>query len=261
MRGVIQLASFLIKERIIMSDQDQSMNILDHLDELRSRLIITVGAFLVFFIGAFIFVKDIYDWFVKDIDQPLTVLGPLDIIWVYFALAGVIGLALTVPVLILQIWLFIKPALTPKEKKATIIYIPASFLLFIGGLLFGYYVMVPIVFDFLLGLGGDAFNTMFTPQKYFQFILRMTIPFSILFEMPLVVMFLTNLGIITPDGMVRNRKYAYFGLVVTAVLVSPPDFLSDVLILVPLLFLYEVSINLSKVVYRRKLRREKEYSS
>lgn len=104
-----------------MADQDQSMNLLDHLDELRKRLMIVVGAFLVFFIGIFIFVRDIYDWFTRDLEMTLAVLGPLDIIIIYFMLAAVLALALTVPVLILQIWLFVKPALTKKEQKATII--------------------------------------------------------------------------------------------------------------------------------------------
>lgn len=260
MRGVSHLASFHVKERIIMSDQDKSMNILEHLDELRKRLMITIGAFLLFFIIAFIFIGDIYDWFVKDFDQPLTILGPLDIVWIYFALAGVIALALTVPVFILQLWLFVKPALTPQEHRATVIYIPASFLLFVAGLLFGYYIVVPILFDFLLSLGGDSFNMMFTPQKYFQFILRIVLPISILFEMPIVVMFLTSIGIITPNGMMKNRKYAYFGLFVTSVLITPPDFISPILMSIPLIFLYEISIYVSKLVYRKKLKREAQYS-
>ncbi|MDQ0255226.1 sec-independent protein translocase protein TatC [Evansella vedderi] len=238
---------------------DQNMNILDHLDELRKRIMISLAAFIVFFIGVFVFITDIYEWFVKDLDMTLTVLGPLDIIWVYFSLAGVIAFALTIPVLVLQIWLFVKPALTPREQRATIIYIPASFILFVGGLCFGYFVVLPLVLNFLIGLGQDMFVTMFTPDKYFQFVLRMTLPFSILFEMPLVVMFLTSIGIITPEGMKKNRKYAYFALIVVSVLISPPDFISDVLVIIPLLFLYEVSISLSRVVYIRKLKKEKEY--
>ena len=241
-----------------MADQDQSMNLLDHLDELRKRLMIVVGAFLIFFIAIFIFVRDIYDWFTKDLDMTLAVLGPLDIIIIYFMLAAVLALALTVPVLIFQIWLFVKPALTPKEQKATIIYIPASFVLFAGGLAFGYFVVLPIVLSFLLDLGQGTFQTMFTADKYFQFVLRMTLPFSILFEMPLVVMFLTSIGVITPAGMRKNRKYAYFALIVLSVLISPPDFVSDVLVIVPLLFLYEISINMSVLVYRRKMKKERE---
>lgn len=237
---------------------DESMNLLDHLDELRKRLMIVAGSFLVFFIAIFIFVQDIYDWFTQDLEMTLAVLGPLDIIIIYFTLAAVLALAFTVPVLILQIWLFVSPALTEKERKATIIYIPASFLLFIGGLAFGYFIVMPIVLNFLIELGAGTFETMFTADKYFQFLLRMTIPFSILFEMPLVVMFLTSIGIITPQGMKQNRKYAYFALIVVSVLISPPDFVSDILVIVPLLLLYEISINMSYLVYRRKLKREKE---
>lgn len=238
---------------------DESMNILDHLDEVRKRIMIVLGVFIVFFIVVFIFVKDIYEWFTKDLEMTLTVLGPLDIILIYFTLAAVIALALTVPVLILQIWLFVKPALTKHEQKVTIIYIPASFLLFAGGLAFGYFVVLPIVLGFLLDLGSGTFQTLFTADKYFQFVLRMTIPFSILFEMPLVVMFLTSIGIITPDGMRKNRKYAYFALIVVSVLISPPDFISDVLVIIPLLLLYEISINMSRIVYRRKKKEQQKF--
>lgn len=240
------------------SMSDQNMNLLDHLDELRKRIMIILGAFIVFFIASFIFVKDIYDWIVKDLDMQLTVLGPMDIIYVYLMLAGVVALALTVPVIILQIWLFVRPALTDRERKLTLGYIPASLILFLAGLSFGYFIVLPLVLNFLFGLGGDMFTMMFTTDKYFQFVLRMTIPFSILFEMPLVVMFLTSLGIVTPKAMAKNRKYAFFFIVVISVLISPPDFISDVLVIIPLLFLYEVSIVLSKIVYRRKLKRERQ---
>lgn len=236
---------------------DQSMNLLDHLDEFRKRIMIILGAFIVFFIASFIYVKEIYDWFVKDLDMQLTVLGPMDIIYVYFMLAGVIAIGLTLPIVIFQIWLFVKPALTKREQLLTIGYIPASLLLFVAGLSFGYFIVLPLVLNFLFGLGSDMFTMMFTTEKYFSFVLRMTIPFSILFEMPLVVMFLTSLGIVTPKAMRKNRKYAFFMIVVISVLISPPDFISDVLVIIPLLFLYEVSIILSGIVYRKKLKKER----
>lgn len=232
-----------------------NMEIVEHLDELRKRLIIIIGTFIVTFITAFVFVQDIYDWLTKDLDTALAVLGPLDIILIYFSIAAVGALALTVPLIIFQLWLFVKPGLTEEEQKASILYIPASFILFIGGLAFGYFIVLPIVLEFLLNLGEGTFATMFTADRYFQFVLRMTVPFSVLFEMPLVVMFLTSIGVITPQGMHKNRKYAYFAIVIISVLVSPPDFLSDVLVIIPLIFLYEVSISLSKIVYRKRLKR------
>ncbi|RKL67520.1 twin-arginine translocase subunit TatC [Salipaludibacillus neizhouensis] len=231
---------------------EENMNMLDHLDELRKRIMIVVATFIVLLIAVFIYVQDIYEWFTKDLDMPLAVLGPLDIIVIYFTLAAVLAFALTLPVLVFQIWLFVRPGLTMKEQKASLIYIPASFILFLAGLAFGFYVVLPIVLSFLLELGSGTFETMFTADRYFNFVLRMTLPFSILFEMPLIVMFLTTIGLITPAGMKKNRKYAYFALIVLSVLISPPDLLSDILVIIPLLFLYEVSISMAKLVYKKK---------
>ncbi|MGM0899807.1 MAG: twin-arginine translocase subunit TatC [Bacillota bacterium] len=239
--------------------EDKELNVIDHLDELRKRLILTVFAFLVFFVVGFVFVEDIYQFFVQDLDVKLVVLGPSDIVWIYFMIATVIAIAGTIPVLATQIWLFVKPALKPIERKMTLSYIPALFILFIVGLLFGYFVIFPTILNFLVELSGDMVVTNFTADKYFRFILNMTIPFGVLFLMPVVVMFLTSLGIINPYVLSKIRKYAYFVLVVVAVVISPPDIMSDFLVTVPLLFLYEISINLSKIVYRRKMKKEKEW--
>ncbi|MGJ7921816.1 twin-arginine translocase subunit TatC [Neobacillus sp. LXY-4] len=239
--------------------EDKELNIIDHLDELRKRLIITVVSFLTFFIVGFIYVEEIYNWLVRDLAVKLIVLGPSDIIWVYFMLATVIAIAATIPIFALQLWLFVKPALKPFELKISLSYIPALFILFVVGISFGYFVIFPMVMKFLVNLGGDMFVTNFTAEKYFRFVLNMTLPFGVLFELPVVVMFLTSLGIINPFVLQKLRKYAYFILIIIAVTITPPDFMSDFLVTLPLLLLYEISINLSKVVYKRKLKREKEW--
>jgi sec-independent protein translocase protein TatC len=94
--------------------------------------------------------------------------------------------------------------------------------------------------------------TFFTTEKYFQFLLHMTLPFGFLFELPVVIMFLTSLGVLNPYRLQKIRKYSYFVLILTAVLITPPDLLSDILVVIPLIFLYECSVLLSKLVYRRK---------
>ncbi len=236
--------------------KEKELNYIDHLEELRKRLIICVVAFILFFIVGFIFVDDIYRWFVRDLEEQLIVLGPSDIIWVYFTIATVISFAGTIPVVALQIWQFVKPGLVPKERKVTLAYIPALFVLFIVGLCFGYFVILPTMFNFLTGLSSGMMELSFTVDKYFKFIFHMTLPFGILFELPVVAMFLTSLGIINPYVLTSIRKYAYFVLIVISVLISPPDLMSDIIVSIPLLVLYEISINLSKVVYRRKLRKE-----
>ena len=239
--------------------EDKELNIIDHLDELRTRLIITLAAFIIFFIVGFIFVEEIYNWLVRDLEVKLIVLGPSDILWVYFMLAAVIAFAGTIPVLATQIWLFIKPALKPIERKISLSYIPALFILFIVGLCFGYFVIFPTVMNFLIELGGEMMVTNFTAEKYFQFIFNTTIPFGVLFELPVVMMFLTSLGIINPYVLSKIRKYAYFVLIIIAILISPPDFMSDFLVAVPLIFLYEISVSFSKIVYKRKLKKEKQW--
>jgi sec-independent protein translocase protein TatC len=239
--------------------EDKELNLVDHLDELRKRLIITAVAFIAFFIAGFMYVEEIYSWFVRDLDVKLIVLGPSDIVWIYFMLATLIAIAGTIPILALQIWLFVKPALKPIERKISLSYIPALFVLFLVGLAFGYFVIFPTVLNFLVELSGEMLVTNFTADKYFRFIMNMTLPFGVLFELPVVVMFLTSLGVINPYVLTKIRKYAYFVLIVISVIISPPDFMSDILVTIPLLVLYEISINLSKIVYRRKLKKEKEW--
>lgn len=189
---------------------------------------------------------------VKDMESELAILGPSDILWVYFVLSFVAALAGTIPMAAFQVWLFVRPALKESERKITLAYIPALFLLFIMGICFGYFVIFPIVFQFLLSLSEGMFVTFFTTEKYFRFLLHMTLPFGLLFELPVVIMFLTSLGVLDPYRLQKIRKYSYFTLIVTAVLLTPPDLLSDILVILPLLFLYECSVLLSMVVYRRK---------
>lgn len=230
----------------------QSMNVVQHLEELRKAIMITVGIFLVFFLLAFIYVQDIYRILVKDLPFKLALLGPSDILMVYLMIASVVALAATIPVAAHQMWRYISPGLTAKERKVTLAYIPALFILFIVGISFGYFILFPLVLNFLMSLSDGMFTTFFTTEKYFRFLLNLTLPFGFLFELPIVIMFLTSLGIINPFVLQKIRKYAYFVLTVTSVLITPPDFIADILVIIPLLLLYEGSITLSKIVFRRK---------
>lgn len=240
---------------VIEESENQELNILEHLDELRKRLIITAVSFLIFLCASFFYVKDIYLFFTRYLDDQLLVLGPSDVMWIYFTIACVVAVAFTIPVLALQIWLFVKPALKKQEQKIALSYIPALFLLFIAGLAFGYFVIFPLVMNFLVELGAGVMDISFTADRYFKFIINMSLPFGVLFELPIVMMFLTSLGILNPYVMAKIRKYAYFVLIVVAVIITPPEFMSDFVVSVPLLLLYEISISLSKIVYKRKLKK------
>lgn len=242
-----------------VTNDEKEMNIVGHLSELRTRLLVTGIFFIIFFIIGFIYIKDIYGFFEQDFDFKLTVTSPGDIIWIYFTLAGVIALIGTLPVLSLQLWLFVRPGLTQSERKASLSYIPAIFILFVVGLVFGYLMFVKLILPFLLSLNDGMFNELFTVDRYFRFLLRVTLPFAFLFELPIVLMFLTSLGIITPDFLRKIRKYAYFVLLVIAAIITPPDLMLHLFVTVPLVIIYEISISLANIVYKKKLKRHEEF--
>ncbi|MGE8078288.1 twin-arginine translocase subunit TatC [Peribacillus loiseleuriae] len=236
---------------------EKNFDVIEHLDELRKRLIISALAFLVFLMIGFIFVKKIYFFFMGNLDYKLLILGPSDIMWIYFHIASIVAIAGTIPVAAWQIWLFVQPALKPHERKAVLAYIPGLFILFICGLAFGYYFIFPNILRFLLNLSSDLMTTSFTADKYFSFLINITLPFGIAFELPLIMMFLTTLGIANPYTIAKFRKYAYFILVVIASMISPPEFISHISVAIPLILIYEISVFLSKFVYKRKQRDSK----
>ena len=243
------------------SKNQKEMNFVGHLSELRNRLMITGISFVLFFIFGFIFVEEIYFFFESDLDFKLTITSPGDIIWVYFTIAGIIAFVCTLPVLSLQLWLFIKPGLTKSERRVSLSYIPAVFLLFVIGLIFGYFMFIKLILPFLLSLNKEMFNELFTVERYFRFMIRLTIPFALLFEIPIIIMFLTSLGIITPQFLRKMRKYAYFILLIVGALVTPPDVILQLTVAIPLFILYEISIYLSTFVYRKKIKRHADYMS
>ena len=232
--------------------KNHDMDLIGHFEELRKRLIFVLGTFILLFIVSFIYAQDLYHWLVKDLEVKLAILGPSDILWVYMILSSVAAIAGTIPMAAYQTWLFVRPALKDKERKITLAYIPALFLLFFTGVCFGYFVIFPMVYQFLLSMSEDMFMTFFTTEKYFKFLINMTLPFGFLFELPVIIMFLTSVGVLNPYRLQKIRKYAYFILILIAIFITPPDFLSDILVVIPLIFLYECSVLLSRVVYRRK---------
>jgi len=244
-----------------MSDSynEKEMNIVGHLSELRNRIIVTGLFFILFFVLGFVYIKEIYSFFESDIDFQLTVTSPGDIIWIYITMAGIIGLIGTLPVFCLQLWLFIKPALSKSERRVSLSYIPAVFFLFLIGLVFGYFMFIKLILPFLLSLNDGMFNELFTVEKYFRFLFRITLPFALLFEIPIIIMFLTSLGLVSPAFLRKMRKYAYFILLIVGALVTPPDIFLQLIVAVPLFILYEISIYLSSIVEKKKIKRHKEF--
>ncbi|SDQ55855.1 sec-independent protein translocase protein TatC [Virgibacillus subterraneus] len=240
-------------------ENEKEMNLVGHLSELRNRLIVTAVVFITLFVIGFIYVESIYYFFTKDLDFTLKITGLTDTVSVYITLAGLVAIIGTLPLLCLQIWLFIRPGLTKTEQRASLLYIPAIFLLFIGGLVFGYIIFVNLIIPFLLSLNTGMFDEIFTYDRYFKLLFRITIPFALLFEIPILSMFLTSLGILTPEFMRKTRKYAYLILVIVGAIITPPDFVLQIVVAIPLIVLYEISIYLSGIVYRKKIKKHQEF--
>jgi sec-independent protein translocase protein TatC len=236
-----------------MSQKD--MTVYEHIAELRKRLIYVVVFFFIAVIGGFFMAEPIIVYLQHtDEAKELTmnafrITDPLKI---YMQMAFVISFVLTTPVLFYHLWAFISPGLYYKERKVTLSYIPISLLLFIAGISFSYFILFPFVIDFMTRIADKLdINQVIGINEYFQFLFQITVPFGILFQLPVVIMFLTRLGILTPMFLSKIRKYAYFVLLVIAAFITPPDLISHLMVTIPLFILYEISIWISKIAYKK----------
>lgn len=202
---------------------EEKQTILEHLEDLRKSLLISVVAIVIAAIAAFYF----SDQILAIIQQPLKSLG-LDLVfigvtegfYIKLKLAFYGGLVLAFPVIVWQIYRFIAPALFPKERKYFLILFPVMILLFVGGALFAYFVILKLVIGFLIMIAGDL-EPMLTVDKYVSFVLAFTIPFGLVFELPVIVYFLTRMGIVSPEWLSAKRKYALLGIFIMAAVLTP----------------------------------------
>lgn len=230
----------------------KELTIIEHLVEFRKRLLAVIICFLLVFCISLLFADQVYQYITQGFSQKLIVLGPNDILWIYLRLASLMAFSLTLPYTVYQVWCFVRPALKTEEAGAIFVYIPATFICFIVGLAFGFYFVTPALLQVLLGLGENLFVTQLTAQNYLDFVFQTSLPLALIFELPVIIAFLTSIGLIGPGLLVSYRRYAYFILLVLAVILTPADFISDLAMTVPLIVLYEVSIVVSKWIIKRR---------
>lgn len=233
---------------------DKQVSLVQHLAELRVRLLLSLGFFLVSFLVSLFLAGPLYAFVTSQFEQKLLVLGPNDILWIYIQLASVTAVTFSLPFVTYQVWAFVRPGLTSREAKVLLAYVPAVFLCFLAGLAFGFFWVTPSLLQVLLGLGENLFATQLTATNYLVFVLHTTLPLAVLFELPVVVAFLTSLGLLSSSWLKTYRRYAYFGLIVLAVLLTPADLISDLVMSLPLILLYELSISLSTLIEAKKRR-------
>ncbi|REB05615.1 twin-arginine translocase subunit TatC [Sporosarcina sp. BI001-red] len=221
-------------------DEGGDSNLVEHLSELRKQLIKSIVVFLVFFIAAFSTINVWFPYITHG--YTLIVLSPMEVISFYTTISAALAFGLSVPFLCHFLWKFVKPGLNEKESRFLSLYSPAILILFVAGIAFGYFVVNPLSYNFLVKLGSMNFDVMVSAQEYARFLLITTMPIGLLFELPVVALFLSAIGILTSGSMKKVRKWSYVVLGVISALITPPDFFSQLIILIPMIGLYEASI-------------------
>ncbi|MCF6139535.1 twin-arginine translocase subunit TatC [Pseudalkalibacillus berkeleyi] len=241
---------------------ERQMTLQSHVEELRKRIFIVILIFLAAFISGFFLSMPLIQYLKQTPEAAgleLNVFKLTDPLTVFLDFAFLIGLLITSPVALYQIWAFISPGLLEKERRVTLMYIPLTFFLFVGGISFSYFILFPFVIDFMNGLSDLlGVEEEYGINEYFHFLFRLTLPFGILFQFPVVIMFLTRLGLVTPAFLRKIRKYSYFVLLVLAGMITPPELISHLMVTVPLILLYEISILIAGFAYKKAMKTAEE---
>lgn len=237
-------------------DVDVEGTLVDHLADLRKQIIKSIAVFLFFFIAVFSTLNMWFPYVTRG--NELVVLGPLEVVKFYMSISTTISLGLSLPFLFHFIWQFVKPGLNIKESSFIGMYSPLMFVLFVVGIAFGYFVVNPLSYQFLIKIGEVNFDVMVSAGEYIHFLIMTTVPLGLLFQLPIIAMFLSAIGILTSDKMKNVRKWSYVILGIVSTLMTPPDFISDLLIMIPMILLYEISILVVTKLERRQILSEEQ---
>lgn len=224
-----------------------ALTLVDHLAELRSRIVKSLYFIVAGMIACYNYTEKIFDIIRKPIapylpSGGLVYTGPTDKFVAHLKLAAFGGLILACPFWIYQLWKFIAPGLYSKEKKYTLGFLISGTFLFLGGVLFAYFLVFPAAFHFLMGFGGDVDTPMITIEQYLSFFVTTSLMFGLSFELPLILAILGMLGVISSKFLREKRRYAVVVLAIISAVVTPPDLLSMLMMLIPMLALYEVGV-------------------
>jgi sec-independent protein translocase protein TatC len=241
------------------------MPFLDHLEELRWRIFWSVIAIVIGTIAGFLIAQylGIIDLLIRPVrpflggSDPIF-LNPATPFFVTLKLALVIGIILAAPIVVYQVWAFFSPALEAEEKKVIVPSLYFGLFLFCAGVVLAYVWVLPLALLFLMGFQQEFLQSAIEINEYLGFVTRLLVAFGLVFELPVVIMILSALGLVTPTFLKSKRRHAIVAITVLASLVTPGDLASTLLMIGPMLILYEVSIVLSSVIYRRKWKREEE---
>ena len=235
------------------------MSFLEHLDELRKRLLISVAALLGGFLAAFSVISYIFEFIMRPLQEILPEGGrlvytePTEAFFLYIKIAALAGLVLAIPIILYQMWRFVAPGLYAREKKFAIPFVFFATVFFVGGALFSHYMLFPWAWTFLAGFTTDYMEFFPRIQPAFSLYVKLLLACGVVFQMPTVVFFLARVGAVTPGFLVRNTKYAILLIFIFAAVLTPTgDPVVLTLMAMPMVALYGLSIAIAWAVQPRR---------
>jgi sec-independent protein translocase protein TatC len=231
---------------------DVEMSFLDHIEELRWRIIYALIGIVLFTIVAWIFIDPLVEFVLlkpaRDANASLQNLRPFGQLFLYVQVAIIVGIVASLPNIFYQLWQFIAPALRKRERKYILWIVFFSTFCFLSGIAFAYFVMLPLAMKFAAQFGSEAIKNEFSIEEYMSIIISVMLAAGVVFELPMISFFLSKLGILTPLFMRKYRRHAIvIILILSAILTPGADPVSQVILAVPLVLLYEISIFISKL--------------
>jgi sec-independent protein translocase protein TatC len=239
-----------------MARVDDKMPFMEHLGELRTRIMRSLIALLIGLGIAFPFSQKVVDWLARPIvksGNTLVFLAVTEAFWVQMKVALFLGLFLAAPGILWQVWRFVEPGLHSHEKKYAVPFVVIGSLLFIGGGAFSLLIVVPSATTFLLSYARPGLQPMISIGNYVDFLVKFTLAFGAVFEVPLAMTLAARMGLVTPKALAKNRKYAILGAFVAAAVLTPtPDMINQSLMAGPIIVLYEVGILAARIFGRSR---------
>jgi sec-independent protein translocase protein TatC len=241
-----------------MSDVKEKIDITEHLTELRSRLIKSFCAVLIGFAICYFFKEKLFFILTEPLRESLDKNGSIiftgipEAFFTYLKTALLTGVIITMPYTFFQFWAFISPGLYSKERKITAVLTVLSVIFFACGALFGYFFVFPYGFDFLLGFADEDIQALPSMKEYFSFASKLLFAFGLSFELPLILTGLAKMGVVTSEFLKKKRKYAILIFFCFAAFITPPDVITQTMMALPMLLLYEVSIIGAKIFGKKK---------
>ena len=243
-------------------DNEEKQPFMEHLEELRKRLIAGAIAVGIGFAACYFFSERIFLVLIEPLKRvmpegdQLIFTGLPEMFLTYLKVALVAGILLAAPYLFYQMWMFVAPGLYKNERSLVVPFVLVSTLLFVGGALFGYFVVFPFGFKFFIGFSNEYVKALPSVKQYFGFALKLLFAFGVVFELPVIIFFLAKMGIVTTELLKKKRKYAILLTFVAAAILTPPDVVTQCMMAGPLIILYEVGVIVSRFARKKKVESE-----